>query len=49
MGRTWRKNSDFTKQDAKDRQRQLQKRNKKLQKQIKKRGIEPDTWDERKF
>jgi hypothetical protein len=50
MGRTWRKNSDYgPKQDAKDRQRQLRKNNKKLQKQNKKRGIEEDVWNERKI
>jgi hypothetical protein len=36
MGRTWRKNSDYSyKRDARDQQRQLRKRNKKLQKQNK--------------
>jgi hypothetical protein len=45
MGRTWRKNSDYSyKKDAKDQQRQLQKRNKKLQKK----KLDNDTWNERK-
>jgi hypothetical protein len=45
MGRTWRKNSDYSyKKDAKDQQRQLQKRNKKLQKQNKKLGNDEEPW-----
>jgi hypothetical protein len=45
MGRTWRKNSDYSyKKDVKDQQRQLQKRNKKLQKK----KLDNDTWNERK-
>lgn len=46
MGRTYRQDNDFGfKRDPKDKQRELRKRNKKLQKQNKQKGNEDaDLW-----